>query len=229
MSSYRDIIYAKDDNNNYPSCLCDYITSRFFSEKPNGRLLDVGCSGGTHMKYFSKNGLRCKGVDLRDENVNGFEVKGCNIEKDKIPYKDNYFDYVFSKSLAEHVVNTDNFFSNVLRVLKPGGVFVCMTPDWESQMSHFWDDYTHVHPFTVKSLRNALLINGFSGAECEYFYQLPFLWNRPYLTFVPKIINAFTTQNMKWKNKNKNNGEDNKLIRFSKEKMLMAYAFKGVE
>jgi len=226
MSNYRDIIYPYDDNNDYPSRLCDYLFARFFDNKENATLLDVGCSGGTHMKYFTENGLKCKGVDLRDENVHGFEVKGCNIEKDKIPYEDNSFDYVYSKSLAEHVVNTDNFFSNVLRVLKPGGVFVCMTPDWKSQMSHFWDDYTHIHAFTRKSLRNALTINGFKNADCEYFYQLPFLWNRPYLKFIPIIINTVTTQNMKWKNSNENNGEDHKLIRFSKEQMLLSYGFK---
>ena len=227
MSNYRDVIYSKDDNNDYPSKLCDYLVMRFFNAKENGMLLDVGCSGGTHMKYFAQNGFECKGVDLRDENVDGFEVRGCNIETEKIPFDDNTFDYVFSKSLAEHVNNTDNFFSNVSRVLKPGGIFVCMTPDWKSQMSHFWDDYTHVHAFTRKSLRNALTINGFIGADCEYFYQLPFVWECVFLEIVPIVINAITTQNMKWKNRNEGNGEDNKLIRFSKEKMLLASAFKG--
>jgi len=225
MSDYRDVIYPYDDNNDYPSKFCNYLCGRFFPNK-GAKILDVGCSGGTHMKYFAENGLKCKGVDLRDENVQGFEVKGCNIEKDKIPYNDNSFDYVFSKSLAEHVVNTDNYFSNVLRVLKPGGIFVCSTPDWKSQALHFWDDYTHCHAFTRKSLRNALTINGFKNAECEYFYQLPFLWNRPYLKFIPIIIDIVTTQGMKWKNERENNGEDNKLIRFSKEQMLLSYGFK---
>jgi len=228
MSNYRDVIYSKDNNNDYPSKLCDYLVMRFFNAKESGTLLDVGCSGGTHMKYFAQNGFECKGVDLRDENVDGFEVRGCNIETETIPFNDNTFDYVFSKSLAEHVNNTDNFFSNVLRVLKPGGIFVCMTPDWKSQMSHFWDDYTHIHPFTRKSLRNALTINGFKDADCEYFYQLPFVWKCGFLKIIPLVINAITTQSMKWKTEKEGNGEDNKLIRFSKEKMLLSYSFKGV-
>ena len=196
MSDYRDVIYGKDDNNDYPSKLCDHIVMKYFNAG-GGMLLDVGCSGGTHMRYFARHGMTCKGVDLRDENVKGFEIKGCNIETEKIPFKDNPFDYVFSKSLAEHVINTDNFFSNVLRVLKTGGIFVCMTPDWKSQASHFWDDYTHVHPFTRKSLRNALTINGFKEAECEYFYQLPFVWECRFLNIIPMAINAITTQDMK--------------------------------
>ena len=133
MSKYREIIYSKSETNGYPSQLCKYLCDRYFS--PQSWILDVGCSGGTHMKCFSENGLYCKGIDLRNENVQGFEVKGCNIESEKIPYPDESFDYVFSKSLLEHVNNTDNFFSNVLRVLRPGGTFVCMTPDWKSQAS----------------------------------------------------------------------------------------------
>ena len=224
MSSYRDVIYSKSETNAYPSQLCNYLCERYFVSK--GSLLDVGCSGGTHMRYFAQNGLDCKGVDLRDENVQGFEVKGCNIEHEAIPYPDDSFDYVFSKSLLEHVSNTDNFFSNVRRVLRPGGTFVCMTPDWKSQASHFWDDYTHVHPFTVKSLRNALKINQFKDVECEYFYQLPFVWSKPYLKFIPVLVDLFTTQNMKWKTQEQRNGEDNKLIRFSKEQMLLSSGVK---
>lgn len=224
MTEYVNVIYPDSSLNDYPQKLCNYISNRFF--KKQGKLLDVGCGRGIHLKCFSKNGLECYGIDLRNENINEFVVKGCNIEKEKIPFEDNFFDFVYSKSLAEHVANTDNFFSNVLRVLKPGGIFICMTPDWKSQMSHFWDDYTHCHPFTKKSLRNAMIINGFKNCDCEYFYQLPFLWKSPFLEIVPKIIDVFTTQNMKWKNKCEANGKDRKLIRFSKEKMLLSYGNK---
>jgi ubiquinone/menaquinone biosynthesis C-methylase UbiE len=224
MTKYANTIYPDTSLNDYPQKLCDYISSRFFRNK--GRLLDVGCGRGMHLKCFSENKLECYGVDLRNECIKEFVVKECNVEKDNIPFYDNFFDYVYSKSLIEHVVNVDNFFSNVLRVLKPGGIFVCMTPDWKSQMSHFFDDYTHVHPFTRKSLRDALSINGFKDATCEYFYQLPFIWKYPCLKFVPIVVSAATTQNMKWKNEHERNGEDRKLIRFSKEKMLLACGIK---
>jgi ubiquinone/menaquinone biosynthesis C-methylase UbiE len=166
--------------------------------------------------------MKCYGVDLREVGSDGIEVRRCNVEREDIPFEDNSFDYVFSKSLLEHVANTDHLLSNVYRVLKHGGKFVCMTPDWKSQISHFFDDYTHVHPFTRKSLRDALAINGFQDTSCEIFYQLPFVWNRTYLKFIPMFISAVTTQSMKWKNEHERNGEDRKLIRFSKELMLLA-------
>jgi len=222
MSNYTNIIYPHSSSNTYPQKLCRYLFDRFYSS--GKKILDVGCGKGTHIKLFEDLGLDGYGVDLRVGSTD--KIKKCNVETENISFEENMFDYVFSKSLVEHVNNIDNLFTNIFRVLKPNGVFVCMTPDWKSQMSHFWDDYTHVHPFTRKSLKNSMLINGFKDVRCEYFYQLPFLWNRPYLNFVPVIINLVTTQNMKWKDEDESNGRDNKLIRFSKEKMLLAYGIK---
>ena len=42
------------------------------------------------------------------------------------------------------------------RVLKPGGRLIALTPDWKSQMKTFYNDYTHVRPYTVDSLGDLL-------------------------------------------------------------------------
>jgi len=49
------------------------------------------------------------------------EVKKCNIDKDKFPYKDNTFDRVISKNVIEHLTNPGNLFKESYRVLKKGG------------------------------------------------------------------------------------------------------------
>ena len=132
---------------------------------------------------------------------------------------------MYSKSVLEHLTNTDNFVSESFRVLKPGGVFVGLTPDWDSQRRIFWDDYTHVKPFTRKGLRDCLIIYGLDKVDCEYFYQLPFIWEYPYLEFIPKAI-SLLPDSLKWKDREQRNTKDRKLIRFSKEKMLLAYGNK---
>ena len=114
--------------------------------------------------------------------------------------------------------------SELIRVLKPGGIAVIMTPDWKSQLNFFWDDYTHVKAFTRKSLQNALKINGFSNVSCEYFLQLPFVWKYPYLKFITKII-SILPDTLKWTDKEES--KPKKLIRFSKEGMLLAIGFKN--
>jgi len=221
MSNYTDLIYPEDINNTYPEKLCQYVSDRFF--KTGGKLLDLGCNKGTHFRKFESLGFDCYGVDIR-KDIESDKVSICNIEKDKLPFDKNTFDFVWSKSVIEHVSNADNLLNEVYRVLKPGGVCVLMTPDWESQMSHFWEDYTHVKAWTGKSLANALRMKGFD-AVCEKFYQLPFIWKNPQLKIIPRILSV-CPQSWKWKDKSMSNGKDRKLIRFSKEQMLLAWGTK---
>ena len=233
MTNYAKIIYPPDEENTYPKQLCDYIFNRFFNNKVDReiKILDIGCCTGTALKNFGKNRPQVKlyGIDIREEEVDdNITFKKCDIETQSIPFEDNYFDFVYSKSVLEHVYNTENFLSESLRVLKPGGTFVGLTPDWKSQYEYFWDDYTHVKPFTRKGLRDGLAIAGFEQAGCEYFYQLPFVWKYPSLSFIPKLI-SFLPDFLKWKTSEQRNTKDRKLIRFSKEKMLLSYGHKGEE
>ena len=105
------------------------------------------------------------------------------------------------------------------RVSKNGAEWFINVPHHRCDL--FWDDYTHVKPFTRKSLRDAMTMHEYTDVECEHFYQLPFVWGKPFFKCIPKVINLLTTQGMKWKNEKERNGQDRKLIRFSKEKMLL--------
>jgi len=231
MSKYAEIIYPPDENNKYPDKLAEYLYNRFMksyeSERYNPKILDIGCSRGNALKNFAKFGdLELYGIDRREEESEGFIFKECDLEVEKIPFPDDSFDIIYNKSVLEHVFNTENFLTESLRVLKPGGIFIGLTPDWAAQSQIFWDDFTHVRPFTKKGLRDGLNIIGFENGECEYFYQLPFTWKYPNLKFIPKLIATITTDSMKWKTKEHRNTRDRKLIRFSKEIMLLSYATK---
>jgi SAM-dependent methyltransferase len=228
MTKYADIIYPPDEGNTYPHKFIEYIYNRFYANenKEFAKILDIGCSTGKALRLFSNHGnLELYGIDVRDEGSEGFEYKRCDLESESIPYPDNYFDFIYTKSVLEHVFNTENFIKESLRVLKPGGVLVALAPDWASQQSIYWDDYTHVKPFTRKGLRDCLIINGFENAGCEYFYQLPFVWRHPWLSIIPKII-SLLPDSLKWKDSEQRNTKDRKLVRFSKEIMLLSYGVK---
>jgi 2-polyprenyl-3-methyl-5-hydroxy-6-metoxy-1,4-benzoquinol methylase len=225
-TKYTEINYPNDKGNTYPDRYFKHICeNHFFNELKGRKILDIGCGKGLAMKQFAKYGLKPFGIDCRDEGVDNFKL--CNMESDEIPYQDDTFDIIYSKSVIEHVVNSENFVNESMRVLKPGGLFICLTPDWESGYKCFWDDYTHVKPFTRKSLQNILLINNYVDVECSYFYQLPFLWHYPRLVFIAKSIAFLLPDGLKWKTKSQRNTEDRKLIRFSKERMLLAKGFKS--
>lgn len=234
MPSYLETIYSAPEygQDQYPQKLCVYIYNRYFKEAllKNGvkkpRLLDVGPGKGNHLVGFSRLGLEVYGVDKRDECLRvlkDFDIRKCDIEKDRFPFEDNFFDFVFSKSVIEHLENTDNLLQEILRVLKPEGMAVVMTGDWKSEFESFWDDYTHKKPFTRKGLENALKINDFSDVKCDYFLQLPFVWKYPFLKFIAGFI-SLLPDSWKWQDKEEN--QPRKLIRFSKEKELLAVGFK---
>lgn len=231
MNSYLKTIYFRDEYSEdaYPQRLCNHITKSFFKPFDNlegKKIIDIGSGKGNHLVGFSRLGMDVYGLDKREECLSildQFDIRQCDLEHDPFPYEDNFFDFAFSKSVLEHVRNTDNFLKETLRVLKPGGVAVLLTPDWRSQHNFFWDDYTHVKPFTRKALENALIITGFEGAKCTYFLQLPFVWRFPWAVFLTKII-ALLPDHLKWKDKSER--EFRKLIRFSKEKMLLATGYK---
>ena len=234
MGKYLETVYFTEEygENDYPQKLCNYIYSRIYrkyvtkNRSQKLRLLDIGSGKGNHLVGFSRCGIEAYGLDTRDECIDilkTFDIRKCNIEKDRFPFEDNFFDFAFSKSVLEHVMNTDNFLRETLRVLKPGGIAILLTPDWRSEVKFFWDEYTHVKPFTRRGLQSALKINGFSEVKCECFLQLPFVWKYPYLKFIPWLISLLPDA---LKYKDEEEIQSRKLVRFSKEIMLIAIGVK---
>lgn len=230
MPSYLEIFYPIEEYSpdKYPQKLCNYIARRYFSGI-QGKLLDIGSGKGNHLVGFRRCGFEVYGLDKRKEGLevlSNFDIRKCDLERDQFPFKDNYFDFVFSKSVLEHVYNTENIVKETYRVLKPGGISVQLTPDWATDYKVFWDDPTHVKPFTRKGLIGAFMLESFIDVQCQGFYQLPFLWKYPQLSFFRGIV-ALVPDSLKFKGKEKR--VQNVLVRHSKERILLLSARKPRE
>lgn len=59
-------------------------------------------------------------------------MKECDLSKDKWPFKDNQFDVVVSNQVLEHMTNTDYFFEEFFRIMKPGGYGIISCPNLSS-------------------------------------------------------------------------------------------------
>lgn len=230
MPNYLETIYFADEYapDKYPQKLCNFLTERYFRKKGDSAqvLLDIGSGKGNHLVGFSRNGMIVKGLDKKKECIEilpDFDIRECDLEKDRFPFEDNYFDFVFSKSVLEHAYNTENIVKETYRVLKPGGITVQLTPDWATDHKYFWDDRTHVKPFTRKGLQDAFKFENFIDIKCEGFYQLPFLWKYPYFSFIRRII-SLLPDSLKWKDEEEL--VQRVLIRHSKERMLLLSARK---
>ena len=193
MKDYLQILYNDTKRTHYLYSLAKYLYNRFDLKK-NQKLIDIGCGRGDFLKTFTFYGLDCTGVDSSDQSVQDlveYGVKKCNLEEDALPYEDDYFDVVYHKSVIEHLADPSNLMKESLRILKPGGRLIVLTPEWKSQINTFYDDYTHVRPYTVTSLEYLFRHYGCVDIQTERFYQLPLLWRHSYLKILARLLQLF--------------------------------------
>jgi len=117
----------------------------------NKKFLDIGCGDGSLVKYLNSNGIDATGCDIKD----------LNFEKDIFPYKDSSFDYILLYSVIEHINNTDHLILEIRRMLKNSGILIIITPNFRYCFNSFYDDPTHIKPFTNTGLENILKIYDF--------------------------------------------------------------------
>lgn len=203
----------------YPNLLSKYIVDKYKMSKGK-KILDLGCGRGEFLKGFSNCGLKAYGLDqsMVGKEINSdVEILQLDMENDIFPYDDDMFDFIFTKSVLEHFYYPERLVSQVYRILKPGGMIVIMVPDWEDVYKTFYVDYTHRTPFMKSSLRDILILNNFKNVNVDKFIQLPFLWYHPWFLLVSKFVKFLAPSFLR---------KHSKLVRFSKEGMLLASAVK---
>ena len=102
--------------------MCEY--EKLEKTPVNGTVLDIG--GSTKSGYHA---LFSDAKKITTVNIN--PTYGCDLVFDiqkPFPLESNSFDTVVSMNVLEHVFDFQPVFSEVHRVLKPGGTFVSSTP-----------------------------------------------------------------------------------------------------
>ncbi|MEX2226044.1 MAG: class I SAM-dependent methyltransferase [Dehalococcoidia bacterium] len=96
-------------------------------------MLDAGCGSGRVFQYAFADACRPKlivGVDLTSEPRGNRNVDAAaRADLARLPFRDATFDIAVSSHVAEHLTRPDAVFSELARVLKPGGRLLVLTPN----------------------------------------------------------------------------------------------------
>lgn len=95
---------------------------------PDASLLDVGCGGGLLAPHVR--GYRHVGVDVSASALSiaaEHGVEPVQADAAALPFADASFDVVVAGEVLEHVGDLAGTVAEALRVLRPGGTFVCDT------------------------------------------------------------------------------------------------------
>lgn len=105
--------------------------------------LDLGCDDGNLTIKFAKaiGTKNIYGVEIVDEKIKIAEGNGIKIKKfdlnSRFDLKDDFFDVVSANQVVEHVHDSDNFLSEIYRILKPDGYAIISTENASSWCNIF--------------------------------------------------------------------------------------------
>lgn len=99
------------------------------------RVLDAACGEGFGAALLASRGARVAALDLDPGVVARARVRESAagvlwtvMDAGRLAFAAGSFDLVFSQDTIEHLPDDESFLGEVRRVLKPGGVFILMTP-----------------------------------------------------------------------------------------------------
>lgn len=131
-----------------------------------GRVLDVGCGTGGLLELIehTRPDLYTLGTDIAE--IPQFLSKGgfINASAHTLPFADNTFDLITCAHVLEHLHDPGPVVAELLRVCRPNGYLYLETPSQRSALipfgHNFWDDPTHVRPYSKRALTRLLALNG---------------------------------------------------------------------
>jgi 2-polyprenyl-3-methyl-5-hydroxy-6-metoxy-1,4-benzoquinol methylase len=166
----------------------------------DGLFLDIGCSYGEIMHHVSRKASKVVGVDISGKQVELAKQQdyACSMEC----YHENFlnfaypdkFDLITAFEVIEHVLDPNQFLIKIGSMLKPKGLAVLSTPNWNSIDRRFkrffpirmfikllggqdWSNpyLLHVQEFTIPEIMELVDKNGMVVEELRSLNIIPFL------------------------------------------------------
>ena len=129
---------------------------------------------------------------VRQHAADGVEPHVLDLAAGLGPFGDASFDVVLASNLLEHFVPdaAAALAGDVARILKPGGRFIIVQPNFRYAYREYFDDYTHRAVFTDVSLPALLRATGFTIDVVRPRF-LPYSMRDSRLPIHPWLVRAY--------------------------------------
>lgn len=163
-------------------------TVKYVNTLPAGKILDIGAGLGFFLSGINSDWEKYalevseEGSKFIQQNVPSAKILNCYLEDDT--FEENMFDVVMFYHVIEHVEDPHHLLKNIRRILKPGGLLICGTPNISSWIAKRFDtNYRltgkeHICLFSEKALARCLKQHDLKVTKREYPY-----WKTDYATF----------------------------------------------
>jgi SAM-dependent methyltransferase len=167
------------------------------------KVLDLGCGDGSRYgASLIAAGINLYGIDISDVAIESAQKVGIKAQVAPLdlplPFESDSFDGAICLEVFEHLIDPEFGAKEVLRILKPGGLFLASVPNiaaWRNRaellfLGHFkpggspitsraypWRD-PHIRFFSMRAFRSMFLHAGFSverhgGLDVQFLSSMP--------------------------------------------------------
>lgn len=147
---------------------------------PNATILDIGCGGGRNIANMLKKapGGKFFGVDYSPESVKkSVKTNRAAVAQGKaeviqasvssLPFDAEKFDVITAFETVYFWPDLLGDFTEIKRVLKPGGIFLICNEASRREDSEKWTKMLDMRVYTKEELSNILELTGFCNISCH--------------------------------------------------------------
>jgi len=142
----------------------------------SSKVLDIGCGDGVLMKYLQEEGYSVYGIDTDLQAVTHCVKNNLSVfQKDAISFlqkNKNSFGSIICCHVIEHIPINQiaQFIECCYNTLLNNGILLIITPNVHTLegTANFWNDPSHIRPYTIPCLEKLLTKAGFEIIEIGY-------------------------------------------------------------
>jgi len=170
--------------------------------KEGSSILDVGAGYGVMAMALSKMGFRVSVIDIKNHleeygaahffKKYGVKMHLTDVSKERFPFPDNSFDCIISLVVIEHLDKSPKkYLKEISRVLKKGGYFILITPNFASLYNRIINILRFSHPINLEYFFHAEKFEGHLREYTPKEVEQMLLWSdfKPVQIYTTNVAN----------------------------------------